>query len=85
MKLVYDPRYNIAYLRLHEKTNQVETLRLSDQLHVDIAPDGTVYGIELLNANDQLRAEDQGNLVVVNEALGQRQEISLGERLKSGD
>lgn len=84
MKLVYDPRYNIAYLRLHEKTNQVETLRLSDQLHVDIAPDGTVYGIELLNANDQLRAEDQGNLVVVNEALGQRQEISLGERLKSG-
>ena len=46
---------------------------------MDIAPDGTVYGIEMLNANQQLRAEDNGNLVVVNEALAQRQEICLGQ------
>ena len=26
MKLTYDPRYNIAYLRLHEKTEQIETI-----------------------------------------------------------
>jgi uncharacterized protein YuzE len=77
MKLTYDPRYNIAYLRLHEKTEQVETIRVSDELNVDIAPDGTVYGIELLNANEQLGAEDQGKLIIVNEALGDRQEISL--------
>jgi uncharacterized protein YuzE len=77
MKLVYDPRHNIAYLRLHEKTAQVETLRLSDEINVDIAPDGTVYGIELLNANQQMRSEDRGNLVIVNEALGQRREIPL--------
>ena len=83
MKLVYDPRYNIAYLRLHEKTAEVQTLHLSDELNVDIGPDGTVYGIELLNAHKQLRAEDQGKFVVVNEALGQRQEIPLGEWLKS--
>ena len=78
MKLVYDPRYNIAHLRLHEKTAQVETLHLSDEINVDIAPDGTVYGIELLNANQQLRSEDQGNLVVINEAAGDRCEIPLG-------
>jgi uncharacterized protein YuzE len=78
MKFVYDPRHNIAYLRLHEKTAQVETLHLSDEINVDIAPDGTVYGIELLNANQQLRSEDQGNLVIVNEALGDRREIPLG-------
>ena len=77
MKLVYDPRCNIAYLRLQEKTSQVETLHLSDEMNVDIAPDGTVYGIELLNANHQLRSEDHGNLVVVNEALGQKREIPL--------
>jgi uncharacterized protein YuzE len=46
-------------------------------LNIDIAPDGTVYGIELLNANVHLQAEDQGKLVVINEALGDRQEISL--------
>lgn len=78
MKLVYDPRHNIAYLRLHEKTAQVETLHLSDEINVDIAPDGTVYGIELLNANQQLRSEDQGNLVIVNEAAGDTREIPLG-------
>ena len=75
MKLVYDPRHNIAYLRVHEKTAQVETLHLSDEINVDIAPDGTVYGIELLNANHQLRSEDHGNLVIINEAIGERREI----------
>ncbi len=79
MKLTYDPRYNIAYLRLHEKKAEVETIRVSDELNVDIAPDGTVYGIELLNANEQLRAEDEGSLVVVNEAIGERREIRLAK------
>ncbi len=77
MKLTYDPRYNIAYIRLRDKTGDVETIRLSDQLHVDIAPDGSVYGIELLNANEQLSGEDNGNLVVVNEASMDRNEIKL--------
>ncbi|HEV2176222.1 MAG TPA: DUF2283 domain-containing protein [Terriglobia bacterium] len=67
----------MAHLRLNEKTSQVETLHLSDELNVDIAADGTVYGIELLNANQQLRSEDQENLVIVNEALGDRREIPL--------
>ncbi len=61
MKLTYDPRYNIAYLRLHEKTAEVETIRISDELNVDIAPDGTVYGIELLNANEQIARRRQWN------------------------
>jgi len=77
MKLVYDPRHNIAYLRLHEKTAQVETVRVSDELNIDMAADGTIYGIELLNANQQLRSEDDGKLIVVNEALDQKREIPL--------
>jgi len=77
MKLTYDPRYNIAYLRLHEKTGEVKTIQISDELNVDMASDGTVYGIELLNANAQLGGEDHGALVVVNEALGDRREIPL--------
>ena len=78
MQLSYDPRYNIAYIRLHEKTAEVQTICLSDELHIDLAPDGTVYGIELLNANAQLQGEDHGNLVIINEARGERQEIRLG-------
>jgi uncharacterized protein YuzE len=77
MRLTYDPRYNIAYLRLHEKTEQVETIRVSDEMNVDIAPDGTIFGIELMNANEQLRREDNGKMIIINEAIGDRREIIL--------
>lgn len=77
MRLTYDPRYNIAYIRLHTKQIQVETVRISDELNIDIAPDGVVYGIELLNANEQLRKEDAGKLLVINEATGKKEEVIL--------
>jgi uncharacterized protein YuzE len=67
MKLTYDRDRNIAYLRLRPKGGEVETIRVSDELNVDIAPDGSVYGIELLNANEQLRAADGGKLVFFDE------------------
>jgi uncharacterized protein YuzE len=65
VKVTYDPRYNIAYLCFREKSQEVETLKLSEEILVDLAPDGTLYGIELLNANEQLRVADSGRLVVV--------------------
>jgi uncharacterized protein YuzE len=84
MKITYDPRYNIAYLRLHEQTDSVETIKVSDELNVDLAPDGTIYGIELLNANEQLRGDEDGKLVVVNEALGQQSELTLAVPATTG-
>jgi uncharacterized protein YuzE len=77
MRLTYDPRYNIAYLRFHEKPGAVETLHVSDELNIDLAPDGTIYGIELLNANEQLRGDDQGKFVVINEARDEHTELQL--------
>ncbi|MGI8964734.1 MAG: DUF2283 domain-containing protein [Limisphaerales bacterium] len=77
MKLTYDPRQNIAYIRLAEKKSEVETLQISDELNIDIAPDGRVYGIELLNANEQLGGEDNGKIVFRNEADSQEQSIAL--------
>ena len=77
MKLTYDPRYNIAYLAIREKTEQVETIQVSDELNVDLAPDGTVYGIELLNANRQLRVTEDGSLTVVNTASGNRAAVPI--------
>jgi uncharacterized protein YuzE len=77
MKLTYDPRYNIAYIRFQEKRAEVESLRISDELVVDVAPDGTVYGIELLNANEQLQRQDMGELIVVNEATGEHANLPL--------
>jgi uncharacterized protein YuzE len=77
MKLTYDPRYNIAYLRLKERAAEVETLRISDTLNVDLAPDGTVYGIEFLNANEQLLGVDGPMVEVVNEAQHSRHAVPL--------
>lgn len=77
MKITYDPRYNIAYIRFHEKTADVETIRVSDELNVDLAPDGTVYGIELLNAKKQLQVDKIGSLLVVNEATGAKVELPI--------
>ncbi len=77
MKLTYDPRHNIAYLRLQEKTAEVETIHVSDELNVDLTPDGTIYGIELLNANEQLAGIVKGKLVVENEATGETIEVGL--------
>jgi len=77
MRFTYDPRYNIAYIRFQEKQAEVEAIRVSDELVIDMAPDGTVYGIELLNANEQLRRENTGALIVINEATGERAELSL--------
>ena len=77
MRFTYDPRYNVAYIRFQEKPTEVEAIRISDELVVDMAPDGTIYGIELLNANEQLWREDTGRLLVINEATGERTELSL--------
>ncbi|HLD70439.1 MAG TPA: DUF2283 domain-containing protein [Negativicutes bacterium] len=56
MKITYDSKYNIAYLSLKDKKEKnVSTIQLSDEVNVDIASDGAIYGIELLNAKKQLQ------------------------------
>ena len=80
MRLTYDPRHNIAYIRFAQKPVDVESIRISEEIVVDIAPDGTVYGIELLNANEQLQRDDRGDLVIVNEATGRQDRFHLMEK-----
>lgn len=77
MKVSYDPRYNIAYIKFRGKASDVETIRISDELNIDISPDGKVYGIELLNANEQLEITENGGLVLVEESTGKKVELSI--------
>jgi uncharacterized protein YuzE len=77
VRLTWDSRHGIAYLRFRAKTALVETVSVTDDLNVDLAPDGTVYGIELLDANAQLR-DDGARLVVYDEARGEERELPLG-------
>ena len=82
MKLTYDPRHNVAYIRLREKCGQVETICVSDELNIDLAPDGTIYGIEFLNANEQLRGDGE-SIVVVDEAKGKQRTLALAAETHS--
>ncbi len=77
MGITYDPRQNVAYIRLREKRAEVENLRISDELNIDLSLDGTVYGIELLNANEQLALGADGKPVLVDEARGKTYEVAL--------
>ena len=77
MELTYDPKYNIAYIRFRPKSSDVESIKISDELLVDMGSDGVIYGIELLNANEQLQREGEANLVVLNKGTGKRLSVSL--------
>lgn len=77
MRLTYDPEYNVAYLHLREGRDQVETIHVSEELKIDMTPDGKVYGIEFLNANEQLRSRDSDVLELINEATGESSRIKL--------
>jgi uncharacterized protein YuzE len=46
MRFTYDPGYNVAYIRFREKRAEVEAVCVSDELVLDVAPGGKVYGIE---------------------------------------
>ncbi len=77
MKFTYDPRFNVGYIRFKNKKSGAESIKLSEELVVDLAPDGTVYGIELLNANDQMQRDDSGQFAVINEETGEETKFAL--------
>lgn len=77
MRLTYDSKYNIAYLKFQEKSAEVQTLKISDELNIDLTSDGTIYGIELLNANEQIHREDEGKFLLINENTGEKAELPI--------
>jgi uncharacterized protein YuzE len=79
MKLTFDPKFNIAYLELRPKRGKVRTVQVSEELNVDLAADGSIYGIELLNAKAQLGHGK--SLMFENRATKTRRKMLLaGER-----
>ena len=77
MKLTYDPKANAAYIRLREHQGDVETLEITADFLVDIDGSGKVCGIELLNANEQLRSGDDGRFVFENPLSGEVSELKV--------
>ncbi len=80
MKLTYDLGLNTAYLRLKGDAHHVRTVTVAEDLNVDLAADGSVCGIEFLNANEQLVSGDDGKFVVIDEAGGTKRELAIQPR-----
>lgn len=54
MKITYDPTVDAAYIRLKEGKYEVTTHRLTEEIAINYAPNGSVVGIEILDASKYL-------------------------------
>lgn len=77
MELSYDSKFNIAYIKLRTGVEEVETIKISEELNIDISPDGKVYGIELLNAGEQLGMLEGKPFTFINEAENTKTEVQI--------
>ena len=80
MEINYDSKYNVAYLKFREKSGEVDTIRISDELNIDISPDGKICGIELLNANEQLQIVKGGKFILTDKLTGKTAQLPVGAR-----
>jgi uncharacterized protein YuzE len=65
----------IAYIRFRQKSKGVETRQISSEINIDISADGKIYGIELLNAKEQLIKEKK--ISFTDESTGKAFEVPL--------
>jgi uncharacterized protein YuzE len=75
MDITYDPRYNVAYIRFRQKGKGVETRQIGSEINIDMSADGKIYGIELLNAKEQLIREKK--ISFTDESTGKAFEVPL--------
>lgn len=54
MKIKYDPEVDAAYISFKKGPMQVTTLRLSEDVAVDLGPHEEIVGIEILDASKHL-------------------------------
>jgi len=66
MKISYDPEIDALYIRLIEGKYECRTLRLNEEIALNIGPDEKLVGIEILDAKEVLGSGKLPKLVVEN-------------------
>jgi uncharacterized protein YuzE len=69
MKISYDHEADALYISLLDGSHECRTLRLNDEVSLNIGPVETLVGIEILDAKHVFGAEELPNLVVENVRL----------------
>ena len=57
MTVTYEQATDVLYLLLDAEVQQVRCQELSEDLILDLGPDGRIVGIEILDASRRLRLE----------------------------
>ena len=66
MKINYDPEIDALYIRLIEGKYECRTLRLNEEITLNIGTDEKLVGIEILDAKEVLGSGKLPKLVVEN-------------------
>ena len=69
MKITYDPEVDALYIRLIEGECECRTLRLNEEIALNIGPDETLVGIEILDAKEVLGKGELPQVVLENLSL----------------
>jgi len=54
MKIKYDPEVDAAYISFKKGPTQVTTIRLTEDIAIDLGPKEEIVGIEILDASEHL-------------------------------
>ena len=65
MKITYDPTADAAYLYFKEGVAEVTTIRVTEDLAVDLGPNEELVGLEILSASRYLGFARDGKPVTV--------------------
>jgi uncharacterized protein YuzE len=66
MRISYDPEIDALYIRLIEGPQECRTLRLSDEIALNLGPGETLVGIEILDAKETLGKGELPRVVLEN-------------------
>lgn len=54
MKIKYDPEVDAAYISFKKGPTEVTTIRLTEDIAIDLGPKEEIVGIEILDASEHL-------------------------------
>ena len=66
MKISYDSEVDALYIRLVETSEECRTLRLSDEIALNIGPHEQLVGIEILDAKQVLGKGQVPSVIIEN-------------------
>lgn len=76
MKISYDPEIDALYIRLIDGKYECRTMRLNDEIALNIGPGETLVGIEILDAKEVLGKGQLPVVILENVALADTEAAS---------